>query len=173
MLLQDETVWLTQKGMQELFEKAKSTISEHNSNVFEDGELDEEVVVRDFRTTSQYGAIKGKTQENTVKNMIANTPKPPYYAVIFTSVRTDIINGYTEMSELMLELAQQQEGFLGVESARNELGITVSYWKDLESIRKWKQQSDHLIAQEKGRKQWYESYKTRIAKVERDYDFKK
>lgn len=67
VLLQDETVWLTQKGMQELFEKAKSTISEHISNVFEEGELDQEVVVRDFRTTSLHGAIKGKTQENTVK----------------------------------------------------------------------------------------------------------
>ncbi len=67
VLLQDETVWLTQKGMQELFEKAKSTISEHISNVFEEGELDEKVVVRDFRTTSPHGAIKDKTQENTVK----------------------------------------------------------------------------------------------------------
>ena len=67
VLLQYETVWLTQKGMQELFEKAKSTISEHITNVFEEGELDEEVVVRDFRTTSPHGTIKGKTQENTVK----------------------------------------------------------------------------------------------------------
>jgi hypothetical protein len=67
VLLQDETVWLTQKGMQELFEKAKSTISEHIKNVFEEGELNEEVVVRDFRTTSQHGAIKDKMQENTVK----------------------------------------------------------------------------------------------------------
>lgn len=67
VLLHDETVWLTQKGMQELFEKAKSTISEHIKNVFEEGELNEEVVVRDFRTTSPHGAIKDKTQENTVK----------------------------------------------------------------------------------------------------------
>lgn len=67
VLLHDETVWLTQKGMQELFEKAKSTISEHIKNVFEEGELDEKVVVRDFRTTSSHGAIEGKTQENTVK----------------------------------------------------------------------------------------------------------
>ena len=67
VLLHDETVWLTQKGMQELFEKAKSTISEHIKNVFEEGELDEKVVVRDFRTTSPHGAIEGKTQENTVK----------------------------------------------------------------------------------------------------------
>ena len=67
VLLHDETVWLTQKGMQELFEKAKSTISEHIKNVFDEGELDEKVVVRDFRTTSPHGAIEGKTQENTVK----------------------------------------------------------------------------------------------------------
>lgn len=67
VLLHDETVWLTQKGMQELFEKAKSTISEHIKNVFEEGELDEKVVVRDFRITSPHGAIVGKTQENTVK----------------------------------------------------------------------------------------------------------
>ena len=68
--------------------------------------------------------------------MIANTPQPPYYAVIFTSVRTDIDDGYSEISDLMINLAGRQEGFLGVESARNEIGITVSYWKDLESIRK-------------------------------------
>ena len=68
--------------------------------------------------------------------MIANTPKPPYYAVIFSSIRTEGENGYSEMGDKMVELAEQQDGFLGVESARNELGITVSYWKDLESIRK-------------------------------------
>ena len=70
-------------------------------------------------------------------------------------------------------LASQQEGFLGVESARNELGITVSYWKDLDSIKKWKENSQHSIARERGRKDWYQSYKTRIAKVERDYGFEK
>ena len=66
--------------------------------------------------------------------MIANTPAPPYYAVIFTSVKTDNDPGYSEMAEKMIELAQKQEGFLGIESAREELGITVSYWRDLESI---------------------------------------
>ncbi|WP_121666562.1 antibiotic biosynthesis monooxygenase family protein [Mesonia aquimarina] len=105
--------------------------------------------------------------------MIANTPEPPYYAVIFSSLRTEEIEGYAEMADLMVQLASKQEGFIGVESARNELGITVSYWKDLESIKKWKQQSDHLIAQNKGRTEWYKHYKTRIAKVERDYEFKK
>jgi len=105
--------------------------------------------------------------------MIANTPQPPYYAVIFTSVRTDIDDGYSEISDLMINLAGRQEGFLGVESARNEIGITVSYWKDLESIRKWKLNTQHLIAQERGKSDWYKHYKTRISLVERDYSFDK
>jgi heme-degrading monooxygenase HmoA len=103
--------------------------------------------------------------------MIAQTPSPPYYAVIFTSVRTEGDNGYSEMSDRMVELACQQVGFLGVESARNEIGITVSYWRDLESIRKWRENIEHSVAREKGRKEWYQSFKTRIAKVERDYGF--
>jgi heme-degrading monooxygenase HmoA len=105
--------------------------------------------------------------------MIANTPKPPYYAVIFSSIRSEEIDGYSEMADRMVDLASRQEGFLGLESARNELGITVSYWKDLDSIKKWKQHSDHLVAQQKGRTKWYKNYKTRIAKVERDYEFEK
>lgn len=101
--------------------------------------------------------------------MIAKTPKPPYYAVIFTSLRTDIENGYNETADHMLELAEQQPGFLGIESVRETLGITVSYWKDLESIKAWKGQVDHQVAQQRGRKEWYSAFKTRIAKVERDY----
>jgi heme-degrading monooxygenase HmoA len=96
-----------------------------------------------------------------------------YYAVIFTSERTEIEEGYAEMAVLMEELAKKQEGFLGVESARSEIGITVSYWKDLESIKKWKQNLEHLVAQEKGRSDWYKSYTTRICLVEREYSFKK
>jgi len=103
--------------------------------------------------------------------MIAKTPKPPYYAVIFTSTRTEGDRGYSKMADYMLELAEKQEGFLGIESAREDLGLTVSYWRDLESIKSWKENSEHLIAQEKGREEWYKSYKTRIAKVERDYGF--
>lgn len=102
---------------------------------------------------------------------ISNTPKPPYYAVIFTSIRTEIDDGYVDMANLMVELAEQQDGYLGMESARNEVGITVSYWRDLESIRKWKEHTDHKVAQEKGRTDWYSHYKTRIALVERDYDY--
>ncbi|MEJ6080471.1 antibiotic biosynthesis monooxygenase [Vibrio sp. 1-Bac 57] len=100
---------------------------------------------------------------------IANTPTPPYYAVIFTSTRTEKEDGYNEMATRMVELAQQQPGFLGIESAREELGITVSYWADLEAIKKWKANSEHLQAQKSGRKYWYDSFKVRISKVERDY----
>lgn len=100
---------------------------------------------------------------------IANTPRPPYYAVIFTSTRTEEESGYTEMAARMLELAKQQSGFLGVESAREEVGITVSYWANLDAIREWKANSEHMEAQQTGRQSWYESFKVRISKVERDY----
>ena len=105
--------------------------------------------------------------------MIAKTPKPPYYAVIFTSVRTEGDNGYSQMADEMEKLVREQPGFLGYESARNETGITVSYWKDLESIKKWKENNSHKIAREKGREEWYGKFKVRIAKVERDYGFEK
>jgi len=100
---------------------------------------------------------------------IANTPTPPYYAVIFTSLRTEGDHGYAQMADRMVELAARQPGFLGVESAREEVGITVSYWADLESIQQWKANVEHQVAQRLGREQWYSSFKTRIAKVERDY----
>lgn len=102
---------------------------------------------------------------------IAKTPATPYYAVIFTSLRTGGDNGYADMADAMVEAAAKQPGFLGVESAREGLGITVSYWDSLESIAAWKRDSAHLDAQKLGRDRWYESYKTRICKVERDYDF--
>lgn len=100
-----------------------------------------------------------------------NIASVPYYAVIFTSKRTAIEEGYAEMATQMMALAQEQEGFIGVESARNEIGITVSYWRDLESIKRWKQQTDHLLAQQKGRELWYAAYTTRICLVEREYSF--
>lgn len=102
---------------------------------------------------------------------IATTPEPPYYAVIFTSLRTDVDEGYATMAERMVELAAQQPGFLGVESARDGVGITVSYWKDLESIRAWKAHSEHLEAQRLGHRIWYLAATTRIARVERQYSF--
>jgi heme-degrading monooxygenase HmoA len=100
---------------------------------------------------------------------IAETPKPPYYAVIFTSLRNDGDNGYGEMAAKMVELASAQPGFLGIESAREEVGITVSYWSDLRSIEAWKSNAEHQQAQEKGRKEWYSSFRVRITKVEREY----
>lgn len=99
--------------------------------------------------------------------------KPPYYAVIFTSIRTDADHGYAEMAQQMENLAQQQEGFLGLESAREAIGITVSYWESLDAIAQWKQNTDHLIAKQKGIKEWYKNYKVRICFVEREYDFNK
>ncbi len=105
--------------------------------------------------------------------MIAKTPKPPYYAVIFTSVRTEGDNEYNCMSGRMVELAAEQDGFLGVESAREEIGITVSYWKDLDAIKNWRVNAEHTIAREKGRAIWYKAFKTRIALVERDYGMNK
>ncbi|MCB0464739.1 MAG: antibiotic biosynthesis monooxygenase [Aequorivita sp.] len=96
----------------------------------------------------------------------------PYYAVIFTSVQSKNINGYAEMADLMETLAKQQTGFLGMECARNEVGITVSYWQNLENIKNWKANLDHLNAQQKGREQWYSYYKVRICKVEKEYEFK-
>jgi heme-degrading monooxygenase HmoA len=101
--------------------------------------------------------------------LISTTPEPPYYAVIFTSIRTEGDNGYSLMADKMVELATQQPGFLGIESAREEVGIAVSYWKDLDSIKKWKIKVEHLGAQKLGTDKWYAAYKTRIAKVERDY----
>ena len=102
-------------------------------------------------------------------SLIAKTPTPPYYAVIFTSLRTEGDNGYAAMAQKMVELASKQPGFLGVESAREDVGITVSYWSDLESIQNWKANIEHLEAQKLGHKKWYASFKTRISKVERDY----
>ena len=104
-------------------------------------------------------------------SLIANTPRPPYYAVIFTSVRTNIDEGYGLTANRMVELAIAQPGFLGAESAREDVGITVSYWQSLDAIQAWKQNAEHLIAQEMGRNKWYSAFKTRIALVERDYGF--
>lgn len=103
--------------------------------------------------------------------MIAKTPKPPYYAVIFSNIRTEIAEGYAQTADEMVTLAEQQPGYLGHESVRDGLGITISYWESLEAIKAWKNVSEHLEAQKNGREKWYKSYKTRIALVERDYGY--
>ena len=94
-----------------------------------------------------------------------------YYAVIFTSIKTEVEVGYAEMAIKMVELAKAQPGYIGMESARSEIGITVSYWESLEAIQNWKANMEHVEAQEKGKTTWYKNYKVRIAKVEREYEF--
>ena len=103
--------------------------------------------------------------------MIARTPQPPYFAVIFTSIKSPNDNGYSEMATRMVKLATEQQGFLGMEAARELIGITVSYWDSLEAIKNWKQNAEHLLAQEKGKSIWYSSFKVRISKVKHDYGF--
>ena len=106
-----------------------------------------------------------------MQTSFARTPKPPYYAVIFTSQRTDGERGYGEMAERMVELAAKQPGFLGVETVRcaNGFGITVSYWANEEAISSWKSHMEHKAAQEGGKRVWYVDYQIRVAKVEREY----
>lgn len=96
---------------------------------------------------------------------------PPYYAVIFATIQTGELEGYAETAEAMEVLARQQPGYLGIDSARSDVGITVSYWRTLEDIRAWKQNLDHTAARERGRAEWYRQYTLRIAKVEHNYTF--
>ena len=93
------------------------------------------------------------------------------YAVIFTSVRTDNDGGYAETAGRMLDLARSMPGFLGVDSAREEVGITVSYWESPEAIRAWREHPEHRAAQARGRSDWYASFTTRVCKVERESRF--
>lgn len=104
------------------------------------------------------------------KDAFAATPAPPYYAVIFTSLRTDADHAaYEAMASAMDALAAQQPGYLGIESAREGIGITVSYWQSLEAIAAWKRNAEHQVAQKLGREKWYTGFRLRIAKVEREY----
>lgn len=100
---------------------------------------------------------------------LVRTPAAPYYIVTFTSIRTEGDNGYNEMSAKMVALAKEQEGFLGIESVRGEIGITLSYWRDMDAIQKWGRNIQHLEAKKLGKEKWYEQHITRIAKVEREY----
>ena len=97
--------------------------------------------------------------------------KPPYYAVIFTNRQTDKLEGYEDMAIAMENLAKEQAGFLGMDHARQEVGITISYWESLEAIANWKLHLEHQKAQRIGKEKWYASYSIRICKVEREYHF--
>lgn len=107
--------------------------------------------------------------------VIADTPEPPYYAVIFTSKRTEGDRGYGAMAQRMVDLGSRYDGFLGIESVRaaDGVGITVSYWRDEASIRAWKRDTEHEKAQQGGQQSWYERYHVRVAKVERAYGFER
>ncbi len=105
--------------------------------------------------------------------MIAKTPKPPYYAVIFTSVLIEDTEEYQKVSADLEALAEKQDGFLGFEAARSGLGLFISYWKDEEAIQNWKAVASHEIAQKRGREEWYDKFQVRVAKVERAYGFEK
>lgn len=105
--------------------------------------------------------------------MIEDKLKPPYYAVIFSTILTDTTEGYLETAKKMEELAKQQNGYLGIESARSEIGITVSYWQTLEDIIAWKNNVEHTEVRNLGREKWYKKYQLRICKVEREYGFEK
>lgn len=101
----------------------------------------------------------------------ADLPRPPYWVVIFSSRRTPGDQGYTAMAARMLELAAEQPGFLGVESARDVagFGITVSYWSSAKAIADWRSHAEHLAAQTIGRERWYAHFEVRVARVERAY----
>lgn len=101
---------------------------------------------------------------------LAATPPVPYFAVIFTSIRTEGNTDYGETATQVLELARQQPGFLGFESARQEIGISVSYWSSLEAIAAWKQNAFHREAQKRAR-DWYASFRVRVCRVEKEYGF--
>jgi heme-degrading monooxygenase HmoA len=108
--------------------------------------------------------------------MIAPTPRPPYYAVLFTTLRTpDDAEGYEAMAERMVELASAQPGFLGVESVRGAdgLGITISYWDSLDAIHRWGEYAEHRLAQQMGRSRWYEVFCLRICRVEAERIFRR
>ena len=110
-------------------------------------------------------------KDDEMESRFASTPSPRYYAVIFTSLIGGDDAGYDAMAQTLVELAERQPGFLGIESTRgiDGLGITVSYWKDEQSIRAWKAESTHAVAQRTGIERWYKHYELRIAKVERAY----
>jgi heme-degrading monooxygenase HmoA len=103
---------------------------------------------------------------------LAHTPEPPYWAVIFSARRNHRPGDqFDETDERMMKLAAQQPGYLGVETAATDIGITVSYWADEASIAEWRRNADHAFAQYEGRTRWYDAYELRVARVERAHSF--
>jgi heme-degrading monooxygenase HmoA len=109
--------------------------------------------------------------EDPIDGSLQGLFNPPYYVVVFTSLRTTEEDGYQLTSAAMEALAAAQPGYLGMETARDRLGITLSYWRDLEAIAAWRRAAEHLAAQRAGRSRWYSAFAVRIARVEREYAF--
>ena len=102
---------------------------------------------------------------------LTRTPDPPYTAVVFTSLRQEDDRGYATMLARMVELVVQQPGYLGHDAVRDERrGINVSYWADADAAAAWKQVTEHVVAQQRGREAWYDDYTVRVATVERAYE---
>jgi heme-degrading monooxygenase HmoA len=114
-------------------------------------------------------ASEGVIGQCSAMDSIASTPSPPYTAVIFTSVASADNAGYAATAARMYEMAREQPGYLGAESAREAIGITVSYWATEDDARAWKRAVEHAKAQRQGREQWYEQYTVRVATVTREY----
>jgi heme-degrading monooxygenase HmoA len=103
-------------------------------------------------------------------SQIAETPEPPYYAVIAPAVLSDDVTGYPELGARLVELAKDIDGFLGIETCyQRGFAIAISYWRSLEAIDRWRQHGQHLRAKDLGKTKWFDQYVTRIAKVERAY----
>ncbi|GAB3898894.1 antibiotic biosynthesis monooxygenase [Larkinella knui] len=102
---------------------------------------------------------------------IAQTPEPPYYVVVFTIVHAENLDGYEQMGEKMVQLASEQPGFLGLEYGIGDVELTISYWESSEAIRQWYAHAEHTIARDMGREKWFQAFKVRVARVERDYEF--
>lgn len=118
------------------------------------------------------GGERSHMKERASMPVFANTPEPPYYAAIFSALRTEAREGYEAVTQRMLDLARQQPGFLGIEAVEDDLfSIGVSYWQSPEAIIAWRQQMEHLEVQRAGQAHWYRQYRVRICKVERDYAF--
>lgn len=131
------------------------------------GPVDRPWGLRDFRLLDPDGYYLRVTH-TAIEPSLAKTPDPPYTAVVFSSIRTPVESGYAETAAQMEELAARQPGYLGIESARSALGITVSYWSTHAAAKAWKQVAEHRLAQQRGR-EWYRAYRVRIATVEREY----
>jgi heme-degrading monooxygenase HmoA len=107
--------------------------------------------------------------DGRVENLLATTPEPPYYAVIFTSLLRPDAPGYAEAADRMFELVQASPGYLGAEHARDEVGITVAYFADEAAIATWREHPEHAATRARGRAEWYSAFAVRVARVERAY----